>query len=196
MPGWNTSRSKFAEVVTLKRPTLTGHRCYCSNSIPAAAAPIPGVVGACLSPCGGDASEMCGGPGTLSIYHNCAGNTTCTNANIGSIEGASTVSPASAASPVSSTTSTTPAPGTGATESKPPSTSSVSQPPANVGVVKQLTTTVNASAVATSTTVPAPAPTPSGVAVVEPSPAETSSDETTSATEPEPSVQMCPAPYV
>ena len=53
--------------------------CYCGNSIPSSAAPVAGVVGNCNMACDGDAAEMCGGSGTISLYQKCSGST-CSNA--------------------------------------------------------------------------------------------------------------------
>ena len=62
--------------------------CYCGDSIPSSAAPVPGVVGKCNYACAGDSSEWCGGYGTLSIYEKCG--STCQNAEFGpSLPGAS-----------------------------------------------------------------------------------------------------------
>ncbi|ETN40440.1 uncharacterized protein HMPREF1541_04717 [Cyphellophora europaea CBS 101466] len=56
--------------------------CYCGNSIPDVGAPIPGVPGNCRMPCAGDATQMCGGAGPITLYTKCSGST-CTNANFG-----------------------------------------------------------------------------------------------------------------
>ena len=56
-----------------------GKECYCANSIPTSAQPVPGVVGNCDMPCAGDATQKCGGAGTMNIYQKCSGSS-CSNA--------------------------------------------------------------------------------------------------------------------
>ncbi|OCL01175.1 WSC-domain-containing protein [Cenococcum geophilum 1.58] len=73
--------------------------CYCDNTLSAAAAPKPGVMGACLMKCSGDSGEFCGGGSALSIYHKCSPGS-CKNAEFG-VSG-NTTTPASSAAPVSS----------------------------------------------------------------------------------------------
>ncbi len=51
-----------------------GRECYCGNSILASGAPVPGVPGNCKKPCAGDAAQMCGGGGTMSLYKKGAQN--------------------------------------------------------------------------------------------------------------------------
>jgi hypothetical protein len=53
--------------------------CYCGNSIPDVGAPIAGLPGNCKMPCAGDATQMCGGSGPITLYKKCSG-TTCVNA--------------------------------------------------------------------------------------------------------------------
>jgi hypothetical protein len=52
-------------------------QCFCGNSIPAANAPTPGLMGNCMMPCSGDSKEMCGGASLLSLYQKCG--STCQN---------------------------------------------------------------------------------------------------------------------
>lgn len=47
-------------------------QCYCGDTLDADHAPMKGVMGACNMACGGNASEMCGGPDTISIYEKCS----------------------------------------------------------------------------------------------------------------------------
>lgn len=54
--------------------TEYGSECYCANSIPAEAAPVPGYMGNCMMPCAGDPGEYCGGSGTISLYQKCTGS--------------------------------------------------------------------------------------------------------------------------
>ena len=61
--------------------TEYGSECYCANSIPAEAAPVPGYMGNCMMPCAGDPGEYCGGFGTISLYQKCTG--TCQNVQFG-----------------------------------------------------------------------------------------------------------------
>lgn len=61
--------------------TEYGSECYCANSIPAEAAPLPGHVGNCMMACAGDPAEYCGGSGTISLYQKCTD--TCQNAQFG-----------------------------------------------------------------------------------------------------------------
>ena len=66
-----------------------GRECYCANEIPPSAAPIEGYVGNCLVECAGDAEELCGGWGTISLYQRCDGgsgsaeNDACQNVEYG-----------------------------------------------------------------------------------------------------------------
>jgi hypothetical protein len=53
-------------------------QCYCGNSIPSDRAPVSGLMGNCVMPCGGDGKEFCGGAGTISLYQKCG--STCQNA--------------------------------------------------------------------------------------------------------------------
>lgn len=75
-------------------------QCYCGDSIAAGNDPIQGVVGGCLFACGGNSTQMCGGSDALSVYHNCEGSSTCTNADIGVIEGAASVAAGSTATSI------------------------------------------------------------------------------------------------
>ena len=77
--------------------TEYGNECYCANSIPADAAPVPGHMGNCMMPCAGDPAEYCGGPGTISLYQKCSG--TCQNVQYG-VVGNSTSPSVSSAAPV------------------------------------------------------------------------------------------------
>src|SRR5437868_4170938 len=98
--------------------------CLGGNSIPDSGKPIPGVVGDCTMTCAGDASEFCGGAGTISLYQKCSGGS-CTNAQMG--PGSS--SPAHSASPPASS-------------SKPASTpSSSANPPSSPTTMATVTTT-------------------------------------------------------
>ncbi len=54
--------------------TQYSRECYCANSIPSEAAPVPGYMGNCMMPCSGDAGEYCGGAGTISLYQKCTGD--------------------------------------------------------------------------------------------------------------------------
>lgn len=65
-----------------------GRECYCANSIPAEAAPVPGYAGDCTMPCSGDSTQNCGGPGTISLYKKCS--STCQNVENGLIASAPT----------------------------------------------------------------------------------------------------------
>lgn len=76
-----------------------GNECYCANSIPADAAPIPGYMGNCMMKCAGDAGEYCGGAGTISLYQKCTGS--CQNPQFG-VVGNSTSPAAPPMVPVSS----------------------------------------------------------------------------------------------
>jgi hypothetical protein len=51
--------------------------CYCGNSILDGRAPVAGLMGNCMMPCGGDSREYCGGGGQVSMYQKCTG--TCQN---------------------------------------------------------------------------------------------------------------------
>lgn len=54
-------------------------QCFCGNAVPSAAAPLPNIPGGCSMKCGGDSTEICGGPNALSLYQKC-GSSGCTNA--------------------------------------------------------------------------------------------------------------------
>lgn len=56
-----------------------GNQCYCSNTLVADRAPIPGAIGFCSMPCAGNSDEICGGSSGISIYTKCTG-LTCINA--------------------------------------------------------------------------------------------------------------------
>jgi Domain of unknown function (DUF1996)/WSC domain len=108
--------------------TEYGRECYCANSIPKEAAPIPGYMGNCMMKCAGDAGEYCGGAGTISLYQKCAG--TCQNAQYG-VVGNSTAPAASSVAPVNNAASSAlfnmGAPSS-ATPSAPPPTPSSTKP--------------------------------------------------------------------
>ena len=70
--------------------------CYCGDSIPDSGAPLPGVPGNCKMPCAGDASEMCGGTGTIGLYVKCKDASNCVNADVGQGSGVSPTLPTSA----------------------------------------------------------------------------------------------------
>lgn len=70
--------------------TEYSNECYCGNSIPAAAAPIDGLMGDCFMKCAGDDTENCGGAGTISLYQRCASAATCINVSYGVNNGTST----------------------------------------------------------------------------------------------------------
>ncbi|KAF7507574.1 hypothetical protein GJ744_010365 [Endocarpon pusillum] len=79
--------------------TEYGNECYCANSIPSDAAPVPGYMGNCMMPCAGDAGEYCGGGGTISLYQKCTGG--CQNVQF-SVVGNSTTPAANSAPSVMS----------------------------------------------------------------------------------------------
>nr|POE75582.1 putative fungistatic metabolite [Quercus suber] len=55
-------------------------QCYCDNTYSQAnRAQQPGIMGNCVQPCAGAASEICGGSNALSVYQNCGGSKTCSN---------------------------------------------------------------------------------------------------------------------
>lgn len=58
-------------------------QCYCDNdyfqATDGSRKPNPRIVGACVQPCAGNTTELCGGPNALSVYKNCSGGA-CTNA--------------------------------------------------------------------------------------------------------------------
>lgn len=115
---------------TKKGFTLAGleytDQCFCDNTIPAWAAPQPGVLGNCNMPCGGNSTEYCGGPNALSLYQKCTSASGCTNVPFSLVSNADVIAGSSASSSVSS--------------SKPSSTSSTK------------TSTSSAKAAASSTT--------------------------------------------
>lgn len=83
-----------------------GKECYCANSIPDSAKPIPGVVGDCSMPCAGDDSEFCGGSARLSLYQKCTGGSCSNAAGVGGgSSGASTGGASSSSSRPAATTS-------------------------------------------------------------------------------------------
>jgi hypothetical protein len=47
--------------------------CYCDNTIMGGRAPVPGIMGDCMMPCGGNSKEYCGGASQISIYKKCTG---------------------------------------------------------------------------------------------------------------------------
>ncbi len=52
-----------------KYTALDGGNCRCGNLFPEAASnPSPGATGPCTTPCGGDASQFCGGGGATEVY--------------------------------------------------------------------------------------------------------------------------------
>jgi hypothetical protein len=53
--------------------TEYSRECYCGNSIADHRMPITGLVGSCNMPCTGDATQTCGGAGTISLYKKCDG---------------------------------------------------------------------------------------------------------------------------
>ena len=59
-----------------------GSQCFCGNTIPASASPVPGIVGACNMACAGNGKEKCGDRSRLSLYQKCGG--TCKNSGFGS----------------------------------------------------------------------------------------------------------------
>ncbi|MCJ1306720.1 hypothetical protein MMC25_000363 [Agyrium rufum] len=64
-------------------------QCFCGNSLPARAQPIPNIVGPCTMPCAGNSSQVCGNGGALSLYQKCSGN--CKNAEFGPVGSEGTV---------------------------------------------------------------------------------------------------------
>ena len=76
------------------------NQCYCGNSIPSAAAPVTGLVGACTDKCAGDDTEYCGGYGAISLYEKCG--STCENAGVGAPSGSTASSGSSSAGASSS----------------------------------------------------------------------------------------------
>lgn len=54
-------------------------QCFCGNSLPARASPVPGAVGNCNMACKGNSAEKCGAGNHLSLYQKCSG--TCNNAD-------------------------------------------------------------------------------------------------------------------
>jgi hypothetical protein len=90
--------------------TEYGTQCYCGNTLPADRAPQDGLMGDCFMKCGGDATENCGGAGTISLYQKCGA--TCSNVQYGvnnSTVGAGSPAPAKLASGAGGA-STAPAP--------------------------------------------------------------------------------------
>lgn len=81
------------------------NQCYCANSIPASAQPVPGVVGNCNMPCAGNASEFCGGSALMSIYQKCTGSSCSNAAGVGG--GSSVPSSSPQSSPKAYTTTST-----------------------------------------------------------------------------------------
>ena len=76
-----------------------GSQCFCGNSVPARAMPIPGSVGACTERCKGNSSEICGNGNALSLYQKCNG--ACNNAQFG-LGGSSGSTASAPAAPVAS----------------------------------------------------------------------------------------------
>lgn len=63
-----------------------GRECYCGNDIEAARRPAIAPMGKCLTPCGGDSGQMCGGAAYVGLYRVCGteagdgdGDGACTN---------------------------------------------------------------------------------------------------------------------
>ena len=56
-----------------------GRECWCTNQLDSRYAPKDGIMGSCNYKCSGDVSQTCGGWAAMSIYHNCAGQDSCTN---------------------------------------------------------------------------------------------------------------------
>lgn len=81
--------------------TEYGRECYCANSIPKDAAPVPGYMGNCMMKCAGDAGEYCGGAGTISLYEKCSDGGSCQNVQYG-VVGNATVAAAAVSGAASS----------------------------------------------------------------------------------------------
>ncbi|KAH8899048.1 WSC domain protein [Thozetella sp. PMI_491] len=62
--------------------TEYGGECWCGDSVSDDAAPIPGILGACVTPCKGDATQTCGGKSRLSVYRKCAAGENCLNVQL------------------------------------------------------------------------------------------------------------------
>tara|TARA_R110002003_G_scaffold171_12_gene13968 strand:+ start:1763 stop:3070 length:1308 start_codon:yes stop_codon:yes gene_type:complete len=56
-----------------------GRECWCTNQLDPRYAPKDGIMGSCNYMCAGDAGQICGGYAALSIYRNCAGQSSCAN---------------------------------------------------------------------------------------------------------------------
>jgi Domain of unknown function (DUF1996)/WSC domain len=99
--------------------TEYGRECYCAKSIPSEAAPVPGYMGNCMTPCAGDTAEYCGGSGTISLYQKCTGN--CQNVQFGVVGNTTTPATSSKAPVVSSATLPPPSSSKAATSPAAPS---------------------------------------------------------------------------
>lgn len=60
-----------------------GSQCFCGNTLPSRATPIPGVIGACTQRCKGNSAQICGNANALSLYSKCG--STCKNAQFGPV---------------------------------------------------------------------------------------------------------------
>lgn len=93
-------------------------QCFCGNSILAGRAPVPGLMGNCIMPCGGDSKEMCGGGGQISLYRKCG--STCQNV-VYTVNNSTSASDAAGYSPS----------GTGASSAAPMGSTAVPSAPAS-----------------------------------------------------------------
>ena len=114
-----------------------GTECYCDNSVPAANAPVAGIIGNCNMACGGSSGEICGGPSALSLYKKCASTSDCSNVV------------ANSASTSSSTTSST----TSSNDTTADSSSSSSSVPSSSATTLASSTLSSATASSASATV-------------------------------------------
>jgi hypothetical protein len=53
--------------------------CFCSNTLNSKYAPKAGIMGACVMECSGNANQICGGRGAMSVYHRCPAGGSCRN---------------------------------------------------------------------------------------------------------------------
>jgi hypothetical protein len=59
-----------------------GRECFCADRLDPRYVPKDGIMGNCNYKCAGKDSQVCGGWAAMSIYHSCAGQTTCRNWDI------------------------------------------------------------------------------------------------------------------
>ena len=132
--------------------TEYNRECYCGNSIPSSAMPVPGVVGTCTSACVGDSTQNCGGYSTMSLYQQCTGSS-CTNAQVGNVNQASgSSSSGSSSSAASSAVSSAVSSASSVLSSVPSAAVSLASSASGTAVAKVQTTQAASSSAAAAPT--------------------------------------------